>query len=824
MDSAMSRHFRDTNADFKDNQRRAASKIWQISFFHNRDTLTMTAAACEPASKDTMRTFLIDARFLLRNTTETFWGTPLIIVNGSDNTFCYGFTRDLLRLRSSLRINAGAIALGREAWSLAPVKEVRTVLNFCRDVGVVVIEGPATPAIVESHVGRFSDIVTDDQRFLYFCTTKRTIHLARQSSSTEPMTPEEVRRRMGVPAECVPTYLALTENGKYGQATNGPQLTLTAHEARRLVETHGTLPVIYQHLSALKSSILRKRLADNQKIFDRRYQRNTTTPSVAPARLPAVLEWKLHTAKVELLFRKRGFNSLVRMLPLPATPAQPLEPTARRLRASKSYTAVLTCQAFNELLDRITESRVCAIDTEADDKDPRKGTLFGIAFALTPGEAFFVPFSESDTGDLVPKVVRRGLQKLFTQTTMFVGHNLKYDLTLLHRNGIEPPSVTFDTLLAAHECYGDLDFFNLPYLSEKFLGRKIASYKEIVAKGKTLLELPFEEMIDHACTDADTALQLHKFLEKELMRRRIDRQFEQQTMPRERVLMRLEKEGLPVDPKHLDQKRRQLVDRMHEAKKRVFDIIGGSVNLDSQEEIASLIREELGLRGVQGRNPLTQSLLEQLACHRPLLKLMVQYRRFGKQLRRLDSIIKAIRRGRVYPLLSQARDGHSLISSVNPDLFADDGLERLRDCVRGASVPWFRDKRRSLDLAQRLSGDGVLKKDRSGPRHLNLFMSREAILKSVDHEDILLRILIEQPHRLSTRFLMDRLTVSDIVHTLTCRYPKLFQYFDKLKEHGLKKGYVERDGMRRYFYGFRSANLEKRNKAQLLACRWVLQY
>ena len=82
---------------------------------------------------------------------------------------------------------------------------------------------------------------------------------------------------------------------------------------------------------------------------------------------------------------------------------------------------------------------------------------------------------------------------------MFVGHNLKYDLALLHRNAIEPPARTFDTLLAAHECYGDLDFFNLSYLAKTFLGRTIASYKDIVGKGKTLLELPFEEMKDHAC-------------------------------------------------------------------------------------------------------------------------------------------------------------------------------------------------------------------------------------------------------------------------------------------------------------------------------------
>ena len=124
-----------------------------------------------------MPTFLIDARFLLRNTTQTFWGTPLIVVNGSDNTFCYGFMRDLLRLRNLLHIHSGAIALGRDAWSFAPLKESRTVIEFCRDLRVMVIEGSETFTIVATHAERFSDVVTDDQRLLHFCTAKRTIHL-----------------------------------------------------------------------------------------------------------------------------------------------------------------------------------------------------------------------------------------------------------------------------------------------------------------------------------------------------------------------------------------------------------------------------------------------------------------------------------------------------------------------------------------------------------------------------------------------------------------------------------------------------------------------
>jgi DNA polymerase I len=484
---------------------------------------------------------------------------------------------------------------------------------------------------------------------------------------------------------------------------------------------------------------------------------------------------------------------------------------------------VLNCREFNELQARIAVSDVCAIDTETDDKDPRTVTLFGISFALARGEAFFVPFCEHDMGDLTPNVVRRGLRRLFKERTMFVGHNLKYDFTLLRRNAIEPPSVCFDTLLAAYDCYGDFDFFNLPFLAQKLLGRKIKAYKDIVPKEKTFLELPFDEMKEHACTDADVALQLHTFLEKEMKDRKIDRQFYEQTMPLARTLLKLEKDGTPVDGARLEQLRSRLVDGMLELKKHVSDGIGSEINLDSQKEIFVLMTEKLGLREVLGRKSLTQSLIEQFAPQQPLLKLVVEYKRRGKQLRRVESIIKAIRRGRVYPLFSQTRDGR--ISSTDPDLFADDGLERLCDCIGGEPAVWLQDKRRSLDQVQQASGDLTLKRDRTGPGQVNLFMKGQAIMAGVDHDDLLLRVLIgESSHRLSTRFLVDRLTVNNIVHALGARYPRVFHYVADARAQGLKQGYVERDGLRRYFDGFWSSSMEKRSMAQVLACRWLLQY
>jgi hypothetical protein len=775
-----------------------------------------------------MSAFLIDSRFLLRDTTETFWGASLIVADGTDNTFCFGFLRDLLRLRGSLHISAGAVVFGGDALSFATERDIYSVVDMCRRLGVAVIHEPRSPsiAIMATYADRFSNIVTDDRRILYLCTERRAIYLGKDPRSFERMTPDGVQRSLGVPVQHVPTYLALTEGRKHRRMSSiDSQSCMITRDARRLVELYGSLPDIYQHLSDMRSFSLRKKLVNNKTVFDQRYRDNTSSPTDALTQLQGSLEWTFDGKEREAFLRARGFYSLIRMLPLADPPFPPLLRADDRVRSYQSYQAVLNCREFNDTLERIAHAKVCALDTEADGKDPRTATLFGISFAPAQGNAFFVPFCERDMGDLTPNVVQRGLKNLFRESVTFVGHNLKYDFMLLHRNAMEPPDSYFDTLLAASDCYGDLDFLNLPFLARRFLGQKIKAYKDIVPNERTFLELPFEEMMEHACADADVALQLHTFLERELKDRKIDQQFEERTMPLEHALLKLERDGIPVDGNRLQHLRCQLTNNMLELKRRVSNGVGSEIDLDSLEEIAVLMGEKVRLRERAGRKRFTQSLLEQLASRQPLLKLAVQYRRIGQQVRRVESIIKAIRCGRVFPLLSQIRSSDGRISSSDPDIFADDGLEQLRECVDGESALWLPNRRRSLDLAQQMSGDLNLKRDRMGPADLNLFMTCQPIMNGIDHDDMLLRVLIgESPHRLSTRFLVDQLAVNNIVHALSTRYPMVFRYLADAKTQGLKRGYVEREGLRRYLSGFGSSSIEKRNAAQVRACRWLLRF
>ena len=76
-------------------------------------------------------------------------------------------------------------------------------------------------------------------------------------------------------------------------------------------------------------------------------------------------------------------------------------------------------------------------------------------------------------------------------------------------------------MLAAFDCYGDLTFYNLKYLAYKFLGKTIKSYKEIVGKEKTILDIPLKKVVQYACEDADITLQLYNVLKTELKEKRI---------------------------------------------------------------------------------------------------------------------------------------------------------------------------------------------------------------------------------------------------------------------------------------------------------------
>ena len=112
--------------------------------------------------------FLIDSTFIFENTHKAFLGAPLFLKKGQDHTFLFGFLRDFLRLRNSIGINRGLIAIGKEAYTVTERKNIHDIVTFLIEIGIphVFDSKNKISEICAALSPQISNIVTQDKKLL----------------------------------------------------------------------------------------------------------------------------------------------------------------------------------------------------------------------------------------------------------------------------------------------------------------------------------------------------------------------------------------------------------------------------------------------------------------------------------------------------------------------------------------------------------------------------------------------------------------------------------------------------------------------------------
>jgi DNA polymerase I-like protein with 3'-5' exonuclease and polymerase domains len=458
----------------------------------------------------------------------------------------------------------------------------------------------------------------------------------------------------------------------------------------------------------------------------------------------------------------------------------------------------------------------CAIDTEATDKDPRRAELLGVSFCFKQGEAFYVPLTSEDLRGLDSAQVLRALQEIARCGAIFIGHNVKYDDVLLRRHGVALSNIGFDTMLGAHECFHDWEFFNLKHLAQVLLGKTIRKYGEVVKDHKSLLEVPFQRLVQYACEDADTAFQLYKVLSNELQTRGLQAQFESETMTLASQLGRWEFEGIAVDEHRLQALRTDARRQVNTARDAIHNHLGKGFNLDSDQEIQAALLEDGGIAEfLRGKRP-TTALLETLAGTSETVRRLVQYRRERNVLRRIEELIEQSQDGKVHPVFSQISSRYGQVTARQPNLFA---TNILREAVDDSVWHLYPDTKRSLKALVTLSKDEGLSTDLVDGYPAEFSCLGETV------GDFLLSLAVGTSNsKLSRRFLLEQSIVADLQHRMRIRYRNVFRWVEATQMNAVKCGFVENDGRRFCIAGLGSSNLYKRQQAMNLCVRWLLQY
>jgi DNA polymerase I len=764
--------------------------------------------------------FLIDTAFIVERTHKTFFGTPLMTVAGTDQTFAFGCVRDILRLRRNLGIMAGVLIIGKEAYSVSSSESVLDLIVILKELKIPYIHDARNLGLhVTSRLhSSFSHIVTADRRFLQFCAEDLIVVLPRGGKQIEWdwMSSEAVKTMMGVAPKDVPTYLALTDPSSAS--------AVTSKQAIRLVELYGNIDSIYGNLGQVVSVQIRRKLAECEPSIRQAYTENRCDYAGSP-----MLNHDqqnsfndLDTANSRKVLARYGFHSLLTLLanPIDVHPDSWIcSPT------SESYHVVVDRKGMENLESLVCASKLCAIDTESDEKDSRQATLLGISFSVKDGEAYFVPLIEPDLKNLARNDVLEVLKRIFNSKVDFIGHNIKYDYLMLRRSGVTIRRIHFDTMLAAYDCHGDWPFFNLQYVCKRYLGKEIKSYSDLVSDGNSFLDLPFREMVNHACQDADMTRRLYPVLLAQLQERGITGQFFNHTMKHLRCLANLEFDGMAVNVRRIDRIKGHLLERVTRLRSEIFTMVGRDFDLESQESLSAVLREVADLRGYIGPRRITVSSLEHLAIVEPVVRLIVEVKRLQGQVVRLESLSAAARDRKIYPLFNQIGSRTGFVATSRPSLFDIHGPSELRSCFRGRVRDLFVDPQRSLNKLAKMTKDPIVMRMRTSKSKLDPVLAKHPLMRGLDSNELLLRLAVGQSDAiLSKRFLIDRLKIATIRHDLESRYQTMFQWLNNFRRMARAKGYATNGDLRKYIDGLKSSDIARRGRALEHAVRWLIHY
>ena len=249
-----------------------------------------------------------------------------------------------------------------------------------------------------------------------------------------------------------------------------------------------------------------------------------------------------------------------------------------------------TKEAILQLVKEAKQQKEICIDTETTSLDAHTASLVGISLCWQKGTAYYIPF-DADPQATKERVAL--LQDLFNTTTIcWIGHNIKYDLLVLHYHGIRLKGSLYDTLLT-HYVIAPEGKRSMDLLSAQYLGYQPVSIETLIGKkGKgqlSMRDVAMEAVKEYAAEDADITLQLKHTLDPQLDTLQVRAVYEQAEAPLLPVLTDMEIEGVGIDVDFLNNYSKELAIEIKATEEKVHAAAGVPFNLASPKQLGEVL-------------------------------------------------------------------------------------------------------------------------------------------------------------------------------------------------------------------------------------------
>ena len=474
-------------------------------------------------------------------------------------------------------------------------------------------------------------ISTGDKDLAQLVTDKVTLV---NTMSDTTLTPAGVEEKFGVPPERIIDFLALTGDS----VDNVPGIPKCGPKtAAKWLNAYGTLDGVIASANDIGGKI------------GETFREHMGVLPLSKALVTIKTDCELAVGLDELyrldpdlesltsLYTELELNQFLKQLSsVPVSTQKTLEtPSA----VETDYELITTPDRLEFWLSQCRGARVFALDTETTSVVARRAELVGISLAFADGKACYIPVAHLTGDQLDTALVLNQITSLLSDPALtMVGHNLKYDLTVLEAVGLVPRCTIADTMLMSYVLDAAGGRHDMDSLAKRILGVDTISYEDVCGKGAKQIgfaEVPLEQASEYASEDADITLRLFRHFEGRLETEpSLQSIYQDLELPVMLVLREMENHGALLDGAILKSQSQSIGVRLEELETEAQALAGRSFNLASPKQLQEILFDEMRLpvlkKTPKGAPSTNEEVLQELALDYPLPKLLIEHRSLSK--------------------------------------------------------------------------------------------------------------------------------------------------------------------------------------------------
>ena len=514
------------------------------------------------------------------------------------------------------------------------------------------------------------------------------------------------------------------------------------------------------------------------------------------------------------------------------------------------YKLIENKEDAQNLCDFLLTNDFLSLDTETTSTNAIDAELVGLSFAVKEKEAWYVAIPAKREEALQIVNIFKPLYE--NPQILKIGQNIKYDLEVLAKYGIELKGELWDTMIAHYLIQPELHH-NMDYMAEVYLNYQTIHIDELIGprgkNQKSMRDLSPTQVYEYAAEDADITLRLKNVLEPKLKDAGVVDLFYQIEMPLVRVLAEMEMNGVLIDTNSLKETSELFTMRLTELEHRIYELAGEEFNIASPKQVGDIlfgklqiiekpkktktgqyVTNEETLQSLRSKHEIVEKILE----HRGLKKLVGTY---------VDALPKLInpRTGHIHTSFNQTITATGRLSSSDPNLQnipirGEDGKEIRKAFIPEPGCQFFSADYSQIELrvmAHLSEDEHMMQVFREG-KDLHAATAATIYKKGIDEVSRDERTKSKRANfgiiygitvfGLAERLEIDRSEARQLIDGFFQTFPQVHDYMERSKEIVRQKGYAETIfHRRRYLPDIHSHNATVRGFAERNAINAPIQ-